>query len=408
MAQADFSAEENTLPPGNMRPRSTLQKRAGQLLLGVAAYDDPLLVSKCPPGEISGAKVDAVLLLGSATVNAVGWSVGAQYLLGGGVHPVVDGLCIAAAGLIATADHQIFFRSKLFPAGLRTLANGGLSVDIPAAFSTSSSLAKSTRVGLCLAAGSLTAITSGMAFEGSTINAEIQREYLADNREIVDQASKDFEATRARAQAAYDAQQALAGGFARAQKADIDRAVRAARRSARNALPLQRADVQNSQHQLDEQNARLAALKDNLDHITAGRAEFIERAIEAAPDRIPKSDSLLGRMKALFRVLRDDPWAGLPLALFELVILGIDLLPLTTKLVYRPSTYSALSARQQLERIFEQSRVAAEHLKPAGNPATEARTQASPSPSASAANGGLPPRRRRGRPRKTPQVPVVA
>jgi len=59
-------------------------------------------------------------------------------------------------------------------------------------------------------------------------------------------------------------------------------------------------------------------------------------------------------VKALFEEMHEDPWVAAPLAVFDAVIVGIDVVILTIKAIATPSTYCMRDTRRHLSEMVRQ------------------------------------------------------
>jgi hypothetical protein len=220
------------------------------------------------------------------------------------------------------------------------------------------------------------------------------------SRSLVQRAVKDFDDRRLRAAKAYDDALATVKTFS----AEVSRLIKQSNRKSSSTT----ADrLAANEARLAPAQAALDKGKRELDTLDAGRAEEIEKAIEQSPDFIPKNDSLIARVKALFEEMQ-DPWVAVPMAIFDAIIVGIDIVILTLKAIAMPSTYGMRDTRRHLREMAQQARLAdaetevVEHSPGLAPP--DDHDPPDPPNDHSGMNGAPPPRRRRGRPRKNPVV----
>jgi hypothetical protein len=100
-------------------------------------------------------------------------------------------------------------------------------------------------------------------------------------------------------------------------------------------------------------------------------------------------------------VLHEDWTAAVPAAVLDIVVVGLDLAVLTLKGIGMPSTYSMLDTKRNLRIMTEQARLAETELAPSQPPLDPEGPSPSPASPTGPNGDGPPPRRGRGRPRKT-------
>jgi hypothetical protein len=172
---------------------------------------------------------------------------------------------------------------------------------------------------------------------------------------------------------------------------------------------------------LKAENAKLAALKDELDEKVSRREKAIRDAVEGAPNHVRRDDGLLAQIRILGQIADENPRMAFIIILIDLVAFGFELAPVLAKVFgHVPTGYAALLAytsymegvriaermSADLKAIDDQQQGSAENVpgeKPAEgepNPDTASGTDAFESP-----NNPVPPppvKRGRGRPRKSP------
>ena len=175
------------------------------------------------------------------------------------------------------------------------------------------------------------------------------------------------------------------------------------------------------QQSLDESEAKLARLKEELASSVNGRDAAINTSVKAAPDYVPPNDGLLNQIKILETIVDSDREIYLMVLLIDLVCFGLELAAVLAKItVTIPSSYGALlvkrSLRRRIKRIADGVGLVAGQapkaepgpsspspfsleslfgVHPVGNPAND-NTQP---PAAANDNSLLPPKRKRGRPK---------
>jgi hypothetical protein len=167
---------------------------------------------------------------------------------------------------------------------------------------------------------------------------------------------------------------------------------------------------------LATEEERLAKFKLKVDNLDSGRADNIRRAVEHAADYVPLKQGFLAQLKAFKAIGREDGTIGTVMFLVDLVFMLLELGAVTVKAAsYIPTDYSLLIAH----RAFLNEVIAADDIEAALNkaPANENKSPAksdtapandnkrggtTPTASGAPVPPNPPPKRKRGRPRKTP------
>jgi hypothetical protein len=106
------------------------------------------------------------------------------------------------------------------------------------------------------------------------------------------------------------------------------------------------ARVPDFEASLGAENAKLATLQEHLANLTRDRDTTIRKAIEQAPNFVPRDTGLLSQIKALEVIATDDPKIAWVIILIDLVSFGFELAAVLAKVTsYVPTTYAALLAR---------------------------------------------------------------
>lgn len=150
---------------------------------------------------------------------------------------------------------------------------------------------------------------------------------------------------------------------ARAAKTEKDlNAARARLDGLRSQAPAQSdAIIQRSHDQLPgyddalkAENAKLAALKDDLARLTAGREGAIRAAIERAPDHVDADRGFLAQIRVLERMSEEDTKIALIIILIDVISFGFELAAVLVKVTsYVPTSYAALLARDAYVRVVK-------------------------------------------------------
>jgi Domain of unknown function (DUF4407) len=204
-------------------------------------------------------------------------------------------------------------------------------------------------------------------------------------------------------------------------RARIDSIRQRAPEANQAALEHSREQLPGFESELSAENAKLAALKKELDNLVVGRESDIQRVIDSAPDHVPFSGGFLGRIMALDHISAENPKLFLIIALLDVCSFGFELAGVLSKVTaYVPTTYSMIIARDsymQAVRIADEMMAElktigiqnheAPDIQPADDPSLNAAFATTPAPAANA-NGASPPveKRKRGRPRKNPLPPA--
>jgi Domain of unknown function (DUF4407) len=194
--------------------------------------------------------------------------------------------------------------------------------------------------------------------------------------------------------------------------------------SSANEAVKQRAQSRLPAYEINrnEENAKLASLKDRLADLTNGRNDAIRKAVESAPNYVPHNTGFLAQIIALEQIANEDGKVASVILLFDLVSVGFELAAVLAKVMaYCPTMYAAIVARDVYMRAV---RIVDEMMAELnGGPKPEAEPLDNPTfgfpandnhkgpkvgpiidmpPSASSDDPRppQPPKRRRGRPRK--------
>ena len=360
--------------------------------LTAAAHDDPELIAQCPQGERNSAIVRGVLLISYVILLAVAFAVIGHDLLQSTSSPAIMLGAVFLAAFLGLVDHYVMLRTSIFPDGMKGLRHGGFGVDVPIGAGFASKFCKTLRVMLSLALGGVVALFLGLALNAAAVDKRITTRHLAENKILVQHAVKDFDDRRLRAAKTYD------GALATVKTLSVE-VSRLLKQSNRKSSSTTADRLSANEMRLAPAQATLDESKRELDTLDASRAREIEKAIEKSPDYIPKNDSLIGRTKGLFEEMHEDPWVAAPLAVFDAVIVGIDVVILTLKAIAMPSTYCMGDTRRHLREMVRQARLAETEVERAPDLApTDDDDPPDPPKRPSRMNGATPPRRPRGRP----------
>jgi hypothetical protein len=404
---------ENRKPTSPLRSLQKKRKNwlatAATIALYAAGYDDHELIGQCSRGERNSAIVRGLLVILNTGWLAISFAVIGHYLLHSSFSPEIVLGAIFLAAFLGLVDHYVMLRTAIFPDGMKGLRHGGFGVDVPIGAGFSSKFCKTLRIMLSLAVGGVVALFLGLVLNDAAVNRRIIMQHLAENKILVQRAVKDFEERRLRTAKAY-------GGALAAVNTLSAEVARLVKQSNRKSSSRTADRVSENETRLVPAQAALDESKRELDTIDAGRPEEIETAIARSPDYIPVNDALIARIKALFAEIHDDPWVAMPLAVFDAIVVGIDVVISTLKAIAMPSTYCMQDTRRHLSAMVQQARGArvetetverSPGLAPEGNdddppdePAAGGQPSSMPKPNGGTPAPPPPPRRGRGRPRK--------
>jgi hypothetical protein len=339
-----------TLPP---RTRSLIAR----LALYFAAHDDPALLSQCSQSDINNAIVRGLILMGSAMITMLGLAF-TGYYLARSVFAILIAFVYSAFQVLL--DHYGLVRSALFHDGIRELGEGGLRLQLSHVSSRVSKICVWLRGALIVVMGCVVALVSGLTLNRDAIDQRIETAYQSQNHASFDRVVKDFDARRQSTAANYNAEaelvRALSGQVSRLMESQIKAGLRSATSKTAAATEVKaRQNNDELDKRLAKENAKLADLRQELEKLDTGRAQVIRNAIEADPQRIPRDESLIARIKALFDGIHADWWVAIPMALVDCLVLGWEGAFLTIKGIWLPSKYSKLYARRELEAMVEQA-----------------------------------------------------
>jgi predicted nucleic acid-binding Zn-ribbon protein len=174
------------------------------------------------------------------------------------------------------------------------------------------------------------------------------------------------------------------------------------------------------EQELAAENAKLDGLQTHLANLTQGREASIRRSLEASPDYVKADAGFLAKIRALEKIANEDTKIGYLILVFELVAGGLKLGAIVGKVAaFCPTTYSAMLAKDVFMRAVrivdemtremnhrDERRSSGPEILPGPIP-----TNDNPNPGPPAADGlfgpdgfqpPVPPKRPRGRPRKSP------
>jgi uncharacterized membrane protein YraQ (UPF0718 family) len=309
----------------------------------LVGYGDPELEAQCSPGEIRNPTYRGYLLETTAIVTGILATVATNALAGDGFSIFRCCACFAVAGYMAAAD-GVILQSLMFPRGVRDLRDGGVFIKLPSDADRTAKRIIAFRIAQSVGFGALIAVTVGLAINSSAIDARLDEGYLSRNRAVVDQALTEYNAQVDRARSAYDAQHGVVERLTKQQGA---------------ARTSRRQNVQDLERRIVQENQKLDQDQTALDQLIASRPERLHHAIESSPVHIPKSTSLVSRVKALFEEFYDDPFSAIPTILIDLLIIGLDTLNLCLGSIGNRGRYPAQFARRRLEELTEEARAAA-------------------------------------------------
>ncbi|WP_284267039.1 hypothetical protein [Bradyrhizobium iriomotense] len=317
----------------------------------VAGYDDPELLAQCSKGEKITAITEGCLFLLYVVLLTIVLIFLVHNLLQTAFSVLITMMSILVAIFIGLVDHVAFIRSAIFPAGMRSLRRGGFGANVTIGADAISRVCKTIRVALMLLLAFLTAIFVGLSLNGDAVRTVLTKQFYSLNAVAAQKAAKDEDAKRARVQKEYE----LALGAEASLASEVDRLLKQSNRKTSDATT---SKLVANDGRLAQVRAALEEKRQILDRLDTNRPSNIEAAIEASPGFVPRDLSLVARIKALFQVVHDDPWAAVPTVLIDLFILGVDAAFLTLKGIGRPSTYCMGAARKHLRALVHEARLA--------------------------------------------------
>jgi Domain of unknown function (DUF4407) len=372
--------------------------------LVAAGYDDPALVAQCSRGEKNGAVVRGTLAGFFVVFTGGAFSFVGHDLTHSSFSPLVILCSMFLAVFLGVADHYVLVRAGSFPIGMRSLRHGGFPIDVPIGTGLTTRICVYARGILSLMLAAIIALFAGLNFNGPAIERRIATTHLQQNLTQAQRAEKAEDGKREAAKKRYDTAVATEQAIA----SENDRLVKQTNRSSSAKV----ADrLSTNETRLGQAQAAAADRKHDLDVLDTNRPKEIEDAIRLSPLYIPRDDSLIARVRALFAEIHDNPWVAIPLAFIDLFIIGFDLIMLTLKGIRMPSKYHMADARRHLGEMVREAQGAevetrvqpSPPLAPGRNgnepPNDPSRKPPSDPPNGhSGMNGATPPRRKRGRP----------
>jgi hypothetical protein len=184
------------------------------------------------------------------------------------------------------------------------------------------------------------------------------------------------------------------------------------------------AELPAFQNMLAVEDTKLAAMKNALAALEDHRDDAIRTAVEAAPGYVPYNNGLLAQITALDQIAHGNRKIEAVIILVDMTSFGFELAAVLAKVTsYVPTTYAALLARDsymQVVRLVDEMMTElnassgkpsreSEIIPPIVPPYATRRNAARPSPETDPFSNPLgplsaTPKRRRGRPRKTPPI----
>jgi hypothetical protein len=168
--------------------------------------------------------------------------------------------------------------------------------------------------------GIKTDATSGHAGNGPRRRAALEQVESA--RKHVDEVNRDVETARAR----------------------LDKA-RAGAAANENSKSQYRDSLPGYVSALSQEEAKLAAFKDQVAALVEHREHDIETKLKSAPDYSPQESGLLSQFAALDAIAHDNPKIGWTVLLIELCAFGFELASVLAVTSAPPTCYAALRAR---------------------------------------------------------------
>ena len=387
-------------PPEGPSFLERMFEKSNQFARAAIGYNDPALLKESGRGEFRTATVRGYIFLAVPVFTGAVATVAADSLAGGGFSVFRCFVCFAAAGCMAAAD-SVILQSRIVRRGVRDLRDGGAYITLPSDSDRATQRIIALRVAQSTGFGLLVAGAVGLALNRPVIDARLDEDYLRQNHLIVEQAQVDYNAELAHAQSAYDTQRGI-----------VDRLTKL------RAHPFRRTNIRALDRSIASETQKLDGDRATLDQVLASRSDREHHVIETSPTRIPKSDGVISRVRALGEEFWDNPISAAVTLLIDGVIVAIDTLNLCLGGIgIGGALYPARAARRRLEELTQEARTVAQLGAPPDEPPSSSATAdagAGPTdgpPPSPAAGGALPPQppvnvaangaalpRRRGRP----------
>ena len=309
-----------------------------RVLINIAGADPDVVLKKCPE-DIGNLKAAGTIALGAFFYNSTVFSAVATHLNGHFSAGLVAG-GVALAGYILATDSYIFFRCAQLKSGFEQLAQAGLEVSIPRKVRKMVRRALGIRIAQSCCLGIVVGVMTSLVVYSRDIEARIQSDYLRANATQVRQLSEQTDTDTKRANQALNATTATINQLSKQINAALARGVNGANGARLEALEGRKA----------AEETKLAAQKAELSQLQNVRNEKLRAGLAGDPTSV-RATGVLAQITALEELAGDDWKIAFIILLIDIVAVGFDLAPILAKLNWLPTTYSALMAREYLERM---------------------------------------------------------
>jgi len=230
---------------------------------------------------------------------------------------------------------------------MKTMLLGGFGVDVRLGANLSSRACRGIRIALMLLLACDLSLFAGLWLNEAAIDASIAKSEFSQNAAALQKGMRDWDVKRDAALKNYET--ALASQ--KSVSPEVTRLIQQSNRSTSSRI----ADrLTSNEARLDKINAKVVEAANALEAVDATRTAELEK-LRKSPGWIPRDESLIARIQALFDEITSRPLAALGMAFIGLVILGTDLIVLTLKGIGMPSAYAMMDTRRHLGLMVEQA-----------------------------------------------------
>ncbi len=357
-----FSPHAPEPPPSQgVHPMHTFSSLLKSLLLIAGGAHPRTIIEHCPPHEVWNVMMRGLALLASCSFTGFSLYAAATTVLNGGHFSIF--VLLAALGIgafIGVIDNLALYRAPIVALGFTELANTGVTISTPTNYTSLSGRIVGLRIGQGVVLGLLSGVFLMLFAVSSSIATRSDFDFMLANKSNSVEMSKPYDAQIGRATDAVAVQQGLVTGLTR-QITSMRQRMMGPKGQAQSAV----SDVRVAKFEKDlgEANTKLDGLKASLAKLVDGRNAAVMKAIETAPNHVPRREGFLGQLVTLQEMVSENPLLLLFLVPILLVSLGLDLAPVIAKSLYIPSSYAALVTLDHFERVAKLAHEGAERLE---------------------------------------------
>lgn len=366
--------------------------------------------------ERSDLMVAGAVLVGSSSLTGVTATTGLYLGLGNGsLGPLYVLAGIGIGLLTGMIDLAVQFKGAIGIHGQKELRRAGLS--LPAVGGTRYGLIRAGRVAQAATFGLLGGLFLTLAANQSDIRAYETARYLALNKTVAAEAARTVDNGIARSKKTLALQESELNSLSRSAQSLRANDVRRAIGRRNGATETANAQLDALEQRMSTEAAKRDALAADVTAREMGRGAAIEKIVDEWPNAVRKRTGLAAQIEALSNLTAENPKFLLLLLAFEFLSLCLELGPMWAAASKIPSSLAARIALDHFLVVSALAKDGAEKLgllkddgveKPSAAPANDnlppevfASTPSNDNlQTHAAANGLVPVKRPRGRPRR--------